>query len=273
MKNSIDTMTFWPRKIDSTEEIPFKLKNREESDNAHYIYSILFPPMPFQLKKDTVKMLILKETGIEYLEEGLSSFLEFSRISTIEWGSILLKGFFRIYHEERIYQIIFNSVRNDFLQPFTDSFRDRKAAGYSGKAKPFYHCRELEYLIKLNLKFFNIAGDTLSEKDRILNHFYQHPFVPGNKQVTFFTRYYTPYLAVELEREWIILKEDKQKLYKTGTYGWIKQYIAKDQIIDIRMEKTSASDFIIFTLKGNYKFRYPVSDENRKNIMEMLYHS
>ena len=257
MKNSIDTMTYWPAKIKNPDEIPSDISTDEAAAGNNY--SILFPSLPFQIIREKKKLLTLSSKGIEYAEQGLSHFLDFNEIPSIEWTSSLLKGIIRIYHLKRTYTINFNSCRNDYIVPFIESFREKKAVSKIEHEKPFYHCGELEFLIKQNLKLFNIAGDTISSNDIIEEFFYQHPFSLSGKQLSMFARFYTPYLILGLENEWIIIKEDKQKTAKTGTYGWTKQYIHKDMVEDISIRTETAPDYIVFTLKGNYDFRLPVS--------------
>jgi hypothetical protein len=211
-------------------------------------------------------MLTLKENGIEYSEQGFSSFLDFSKIITLEWGTEILKGLLKIYHEKRMYIVNFNCSRNDLVVPFIESFRNKKGVSFAEHETPFYHCPDLEFLIKQNLKFFNIAGDTLNKEDKIIKYFFQHSFVPSDKQIPFFAKYYSPYLVIELEKEWIILKEDKQKVTKTGTYGWARQYIHKDMIENIETEPR----FLTFTLKGSYQFKYPLSSDNLNKAAELI---
>ena len=257
MKNSIDTMTYWPSKIKTPDEIPSDINTDEAVAGNNY--SILFPSLPYQIVRDKKKLLTLSNNGIEYAEQGLSHFLEFKDISSIEWTSSLLKGILRIFHIKRTYSINFNSCRNDYIVPFIESFREKKAVSKAEHEKPFYHCRELEFLIKQNLKLFNISGDTINSNDKIEKFFYQHPFSLSEKQLPLFARFYSPYLILGLEKEWIVIKEDKQKTTKAGTYGWIKQYIHRDMVEDISIKTETAPDYIIFNLKGNYDFRLPVS--------------
>ncbi len=268
MKNSIDTMTYWPSKIKNTEEIPSDI--RTETAGKKNNYSILFPPLPFQLMRDRKKILTLNSSGIEYSEQGLNSFLDFEDISSIEWASALLKGILRIYHMKRIYNINFNSCRNDYIVPFIESFREKKAVSRIEHDKSFYHSPELEFLIKKNLKLFNIAGDTISEKDSIRKFLYQKPFASSDKQVPFFARFYTPYLILGLEKEWIFIREDKQKTSKTGTYGWIKQFMHRDKVEEISIDRKGVQNMIIFNIRGNYDFRLPVSDDNLQKAEILL---
>ena len=259
MKNSIDTMTYWPVKIKNSDDIPSEIISGEAAEDNNY--SILFPSLPFQIIRDRKKLLTLSDSGIEYAEQGLSHFLDFKDISSIEWTSSLLKGILRIYHIKRTYNINFNSCRNDYIVPFIESFREKKAVTKIEHEKPFYHCSELEFLIKLNLKLFNITGDTISSNDKIENFFYQHPFTLSEKQMPIFAKFYSPYLILGLENEWIIIKEDKEKTTKAGTYGWVKQYIHRDMVKDISIRTETAPDYIMFNLKGNYDFRLPVSTD------------
>ncbi len=260
MKNSIDTMTYWPSKIKTPEDIPADIKTDEAGSGKNY--SILFPPLPFQFIKDKNKVLTLCRSGIEYAEQGLINFLDFNDISSIEWTSALLKGILKIYHSKRTYQINFNSCRNDYIVPFVESFRERKAVSKIEHGKSFYHCRELEFLIKQNLKLFNITGDTISSNDKIQKFFYQQPFAANDKQLPFFAKFFSSYLILGLENEWIFIKEDKQKTTKAGTYGWVKQFIHKDMVENIALNTAASPKFMVFNLKGNYDFKLPVSEDN-----------
>ena len=266
MINSIDTMTYWPAKIKKPDDIPANIKSEAAEKN----YSVLFPPLPFQLFKDKTKILTLCSSGIEYAEQGLCHFLDFSDISSIEWTSVLLKGILRIFHIKRIYNINFNSSRNDYIVPFIESYRAGKAVSSSEHDRPFYHCRELEFLIKQNLKLFNITGDSISSKDKISKFIYQHPFTSAEKKVPLFMKFFSPYLIIGLEKEWLLIKEDKQKTTKTGTYGWIKQYIQKEMVESVTVSEETLPDYVIFNLKGNYDFRLPVSTDNLKQIKDLL---
>ena len=261
MKKAIDTMTYWPKKIETSEDIPSDLQTMQKISRGQS-YSILFPPLPYQFIREKNKILTLEDKGLEYTEQRLSTFLDFNEISSIEWTTSLLKGLLKIYHNKRIFQISFNSSRNDLILPFIESYREKKAVLFSEQHHQFCHCSKLEFLIKSNLKFFNIAGDTINNSDTIEKFFFQEQFFCSDIQMSFRAKYYSPSLVLRLENEWIIIKEDKQKITKSGTYGWVRQYIHKEMVKEIYIITDSSPNYLIFDLKGSYDFRIPVSADN-----------
>ncbi len=213
------TTASWARPVKSFEEIPHSFKEYI-SQSEPLPYSIYSPSDHWGKKQTNAKLTCMYQDRIvilEVLENKVNEICYlFKDINYIEQGTILE----------------YNSVVAVYFHPLVTAIR--QSHFISNKIGDNQKLSKLDYLNRLNYKFFNYSHAAILPREEVMGTVYQPAIY--EKFILLFTRVVTlGHLTILTDQELIIIKEEltEEKRKSNANNGGVWVYIPLHKIVSI----------------------------------------
>jgi len=247
-------MDSWARVIDSYDKVPeaFQAFIRFHDFFPYIIYA---PSDNWGRRRTNAKLICLYNDEFRILEQVKDKVNEacyyFHDIQYIETGTILLYSWIcvdgLVDHKNTKSVVEFNSTVRQLFQPLIEKLR---AGIHQIKAiEKGMELAKLDYLGRLNYKFFNYSHDAILSGEKIVYTLYQPDIYI--KYLKFFHRIQvSACLLIVTDKELIIIQDDernKNSNHKKG-YGGIWVYIPLKKITGLSLDYNEEKALILLTI-------------------------
>lgn len=233
------TTASWARPVKSFEEIPHSFKEYI-SQSEPLPYSIYSPSDHWGKKQTNAKLTCMYQDRIvilEVLENKVNEICYlFKDINYIEQGTILLYSWVSIHGfadgKLSVSILEYNSVVAVYFHPLVTAIR--QSHFISNKIGDNQKLSKLDYLNRLNYKFFNYSHDAILPREEVMGTVYQPAIY--EKFILLFTRVVNlGHLTILTDQELIIIKEEltEEKRKSNANNGGVWVYIPLHKIVSI----------------------------------------